>query len=292
MQTRRFFVSIALILAGIAAPRAFAQTALKANIPPAPAGGIDPSKLPDIQGIHLGITPDEALPLIKANYPGPNGTPSKPNIISPIYAGTPTPKWIAYVAVETSNACAAGVVCSTREDINATFTGPPNKGVLVKLVRNIVFNAKQPPTVASIDAALKAKYGANPFMKTPYIYYWAFNEQGGPLVPAPPFKSMDCVGDILAPASNIKSYTASGLPLNQFDLTQWMNIRCNDLGVYVRASVGASPSSPFAFTMELQITDTAEDVRDALAGEAYIEQINAGIQQNMQKNTQQNTPKL
>ena len=124
------------------------------------------------------------------------------------------------------------------------------------------------------------------------MYYWAYNEQGAPLVPAPPFKTMDCVGDTLAPASNIKSYTPDPRGLNQFELTRWMNMRCNNLGVYIRAWINASPSSPFAVSMDVQLTDTAEDVRDALAGQAYIEKVNADAQKNMQKNTEKNVAPL
>ena len=286
------FIAMTLILVGIPAAHALAQTALKANIPAAPAGGLDPSKLPDIQGIHLEMTADQVVPLIKAHYPNPHPA----TILNVTYLTAPSAKWTAYVATGTSSDCppggGPGPGCLTQETIAATFTGPPNKSVLVKLVRSITFNNKQPPTVASLDAALKAKYGPNPFLRTPYMYYWAFNEQGAPLVPAPPFKTLDCVGDTLAPASNIKSYTPDPRGLNQFQLTQWMTMRCNNLGVYIRAWINASPSSPFAVSMDVQLTDTAEDVRDALAGEEYIENVNAGVQKNIQKNTEKNVPTL
>jgi len=287
----RFF-AISLLLVGIYAGHALAQTALEANIPPAPAGGIDPSKLPDIQGIHLGMTADQVLPLIKAHYPNPHPA----TILNVNYLVAPGTKWTGYVATGTSSDCppggGIGPGCLTQETIAATFTGPPNKSVLVKLVRSITFNYKQPPTVASLDAALKAKYGAQPVMRNPYTYYWASNEQGAPLVPAPPLKTLDCTGDTLAPAMNIKAYTPSPKPLDQLGLTQWMTVRCNDLGVYVRAWINAGPNSPFAVSMDVQLTDTAEDIRDALAGEAYIEKVNADAQKNIQKDTQKNVGPL
>ena len=285
------FIAVVLIFAGIAVTHAHAQTPLKANIPAAPAGGLDPSKLPDIQGIHLGMTADQVMPLIKKLYPSPH----PPTIVNVSYLGAPAIKWTAYIATDTASDCPGGAIgpgCLTKETIAATFSGAPNKSVLVKLVRSITFNYKQPPTVASLDAALKAKYGAQPVMRSPYIYYWASNEQGGPLVPAPPLKTLDCTGDTLAPAMNIKSYTNSPQPLEQLQLTQWMTVRCNNLGVYVRAWINGGPSSPFAASLDVQMTDTAEDMRDALAGEAFIEKGNAEVQKNIQKSTEKNVGPL
>ena len=109
------------------------------------------------------------------------------------------------------------------------------------------------------------------------------------MVPAPPStfprQILSCGATILAPKAGIQTYTPSPQPLDAQTLKQWMTMRCNDLGVYVVATFSGS-------SMSVVMTDTAEDMRDALAGEQYIEKINAAKQQNLQKDTQKNVPTL
>ena len=261
--------------AGTAAP----QAAASAAIPPAPAGGLDPSKLPDIEGIHLGAAPDVVIPKIKALAPGPNVV----QIATAQYVSTPDPKWSAYVYTN------GGL-----DQLKATFSAPPNKQALVSLERDTTFPPGQQPTLDTIKTALFQKYGANPVQVStgttlPAIWVWTFNEQGGPMVPAPPSafprQILSCGATIVAPKSNIQAYTPAALPLNGQTMKQWMTMRCNSLGVYVVATFYGS-------SMSVVMNDTAEDMRDALAGQQYIEKVNAAKQQNLQKDTQKNVPTL
>ena len=261
------------------------------QIPPAPAGGINPDKLPDIQGIHIGMTPDVAMPKIKALYGSVGKIQGRINPIAVMYTVAPDPKWVGYVAASIDPCTSPQTSCS--DTFTANFSGPPDKGVLVGMERILLFSMGKQPTVESIKTALFQKYGPNPIMTAPNVYYWVTNETGGPLTPAPPVKTLDCGGvGLLAPAQNIKAYTANLLPLKPLELTQWMKLRCNSLGVYVKATIGAQTGSPVALTLDVRITDTAEDMRDALAGEAYIEKINADAQKNVQKNTEKNVGPL
>jgi hypothetical protein len=255
------------------------QAAPNAQIPAAPAGGLDPSKLPDIEGIHLGATPDVAIPKIKALAPGPNVV----QIGTAQYMSTPDPKWSAYVYTN------GGL-----DQLKATFSAPPNKQALVSLERDTTFQVGQQPTLDTMKTALFQKYGANPVQVStgttlPAIWVWTFNEQGGPMVPAPPAtfprQILSCGATILAPRSGIQAYTPSPQPLDAQTMKQWMTMRCNSLGVYVVATFYGS-------SMSVVMTDTAEDMRDALAGEQYIEKTNAAKQQNIQKDTQKNVPTL
>jgi len=266
--------SAVLPQAGTAAP----QTGASALIPPAPAGGIDPSKLPDIENIHLGAAPDVVIPKIKALAPGPNVV----QIATAQYISTADPKWNAYVYTN------GGL-----DQLKATFSAPPNKQVLVSLERDTTFQVGQQPTLDTMKAALFQKYGANPVQVStgatlPAMWVWTFNEQGGPMVPAPPSKFprqiLSCGATIIAPKANIQAYVPTP-PLQPLDLKQWMTMRCNSLGVYVVATFYGS-------SMSVVLTDTAEDMRDALAGEQYIEKINAAKQQNLQKDTRKNVPSL
>ena len=70
-------VKTILLLAGfvamvVMAPFAFAQfknpiQVPAGKIPAPPAGGLDPSKLPDIEDIHLGMTPDVVMAKMKTH---------------------------------------------------------------------------------------------------------------------------------------------------------------------------------------------------------------------------------
>src|ERR1700722_12965357 len=116
-------LSVAIFLTTIGV--ALEVTAQSAQIPPAPAGGIDAAKLPDILGIHLGMTSDVVIPKMKALYPGLTFT-----IQNFQYMNTPAPQWTGYVTVTSGQTrCGTAVkpVCNAYEQLNATFSGPPNK---------------------------------------------------------------------------------------------------------------------------------------------------------------------
>jgi hypothetical protein len=261
--------------AGAAAPQAAASVA----IPAAPAGGLDPSKLPDIEGVHLGATPDVVIPKIKALQ----ASAGVMHVATALYTTTPDPKWNSYVYTD-----------GAMDKIMGTFSAPPNKQALVYLERDTTFQVGQQPTLDTIKTALFQKYGANPVQVStgttlPAMWVWTFNEQGGPMVPAPPAtfprQILSCGATILAPRSGIQAYTPSPQPLDAQTLKQWMTMRCNDLGIYVVATFSGS-------SMSVVMNDTAEDMRDALAGQQYIEKTNAAKQQNIQKDTQKNVPTL
>jgi hypothetical protein len=284
-----------LVAAGLFSGAAAAQSTPVPNqvttsnqVPPAPAGGVDPDKLPDIEGIHLGMTPDVALVKIKTLYGSVGGVKGTINPVPAMYQDAPDPRWLAYVAASISP-CGTG---ACQDVMNATFSGPPNKGVLVGLERSMNFETGKNPTVDSLKTALLQKYGPNPILaSTPNTYYWVMNESGGPLVPAPPVKFQDCGATLLAPASYIRAYVPTP-PMKQLDLTQWLTLRCHSLGVYVKATIGAQTNSPIALTLDVRITDTAEDMRDALAGERHIEDVNAAAKQKIQKDTEKNVGPL
>ncbi len=250
-----------------------AQTAA---IPSAPAGGIDPAKLPEILGIHLGMTSDVVIPKMKALYPG-----SQITIQNFQYMNTPAPKWTGYVTSgsgQTKCGTAVKPLCNAYEQLNATFSGPPSKSVLVGLEWIVSYGSGGQPTADSVKAGLFQKYGANPALSNAGNYIWVANEEGGPLTLAVPAKNLmllGCGNTLLAPIASIRTYTPSGQPLTALDMKQWMTVRCNSLGVYVKATIGVNASTPLAISLNVRITDTAEDMRDGLAGEKYIESVHA-----------------
>src|SRR5580698_2613647 len=58
------------ILAGMLV--AASVTSTPAQLPAVPAGGLNPAKLPDVVGIHLGMDVAQALAIVRAKYPATN----------------------------------------------------------------------------------------------------------------------------------------------------------------------------------------------------------------------------
>jgi hypothetical protein len=77
--TKTLALILFLAAANISAQRtAFAQ-AVATPVPVEPAGGIDPSKLPDVQGLYLGTPADVAVARVKSLYPNTSRNFSPPS---------------------------------------------------------------------------------------------------------------------------------------------------------------------------------------------------------------------
>jgi hypothetical protein len=76
-----------------------AQAPLSAPIPAAPAGGIVASNLPEIRGVHLGMTLAEVIAVLKPLYPGPGG-PATPGVyqMNAQYIGLADKPWAQQAA--------------------------------------------------------------------------------------------------------------------------------------------------------------------------------------------------
>jgi hypothetical protein len=265
-------MSSSLLLAGAVLYTSTAAQPSGGSIPEAPAGGLDPSKLPDIEGIHLGMTPDQVIPKIKAlpSSASVQVTPGRYDTVSSV-------QWPVYVTAS------SGI--NNADSLMATFSSPPNRQALVQLQRQNTFAPGKQPTAETVKAALFQKYGPNATEVRPNIWVWTFNEMGGPMASPPPARQLLDCDPILSPKSNIKSYLSSPLAMNQQNLKQWLTLHCNSYGVYVKATF-------FGSSLNVVIDDTAEDMRDVVAGQEYIEQSNTAKQQHLQQDTQKNVPSL
>jgi hypothetical protein len=135
-----------------------------------PAGPLDPSKLPDISGLHLGMSLAEATAQMKKWYPKGvgvmNGGPYGPQ-----------------------HQTAVGVLRATgdfRDAAAVDLTGPPNQQVVWNLSRDLL----QPKVAHNVVvAALRQKYGKETFAAGPggtpvtddtqiQHMWWVFDEQG------------------------------------------------------------------------------------------------------------------
>jgi hypothetical protein len=261
------------------------------TVPAAPAGGIDPSKLPDLQGIHLGMSPEEILPRLKTLYPGPGGNTTQLGVSTANvkYINVPANPWMGTVMGQV-NACAAtGGACGGR--FYVTFSAPPSKPVAVYLKRTVAFEVGKFPTPDTIIAALKQKYGANPVMLDATTLGWGFDESGQPLSRDPQDKKSQppCRNSqVLAPNHSIIAYTASQGPLDPQELKHWILMKCG-LAINVVAQLYQSTNNGVLGVsgFDVTMTEDGEDIRDALAGEQFIENAHKAAQQQQLNNAQQ-----
>jgi len=263
-----------------------------AEIPAAPAGGINPSKLPDIQGIHLGMSPDDLLPKLKVLYPGTGFiTPAKM-----AYMNAPDKPWIAAVSATFDCGLNPNPSKCNGDQFRVRFSAPPSKQVTVYLQRGLNFvGSGQFPTQQTLIAALTQKYGPNPMLTNPAnpgILTWAFDEQGQPVVPTAPKTKVGCVtSTTLSPFQGIQSYATGQLPFSQADINRMVTMKCA-LGVYVVADMGPG-NGGVVQAMTVTLVENSEDLRDAIAVQQYLDNVNNAQQQQQLKNAQQQSgPKL
>ena len=291
-RTMKPIVAMIFVAASLVAMRAAVQPASapaqSAQIPAAPAGGINPSKLPDIQGIHLGMSPDDLIPKLKVLYPtgkGPFAFGLK--LANAQYIHAPDKPWVANIIATLD--CRSGNCGS--DQTRVIFSAPPSRQVAVYIQRAIGFQSGKFPTQQTLIAALTQKYGPNPILAIPAypgILTWAFDELGQPLVPASPKNKAGagCVtGTILSPANSMDRYIGGIFPLSQADVNRLVTVKCA-LGVYVVADLGQGKGGVVP-SMTVTMVENSEDLRDAIAGQQYLDKVAAAQQQQQLKNAQQ-----
>jgi hypothetical protein len=296
------------------APRAPASGSALGGVqlPPAPPGGLDPSKLPDILGVHIGTPTDKVIAQLNSLYPrvrdergtqmfGPGGYGVGADVAAPglgflKYAPTNDPPYVAsaYYSRPFSDPCPSSPTgCQSSDEIRAIFSGPPEK-VLVRLERVTAYGSGQPTTTANLKAALAQKYGPSFTEDPPMTLNWAFDEQGKAL-PAPP-KPVSCRGIIsqqgsLIPLTSYLGISPTTAPrIQQQQLTTIMRGRCSY--IFVQAQINGQPNGG-ANVLTVTIQELPEDLRDAFAAEAYIHQAaNAQSNQQLKNAQQQAAPKF
>jgi hypothetical protein len=260
------------------------------QVPAAPAGGLDASKLPDVVGIHLGMTVPQALAAVKSKYPA--------NSIVLKYAkfqysaGAP---WISRVdaKIEAQGANAT----SGADEITVYFSAPPNPQVVVRVDRGV--QLIPPTTIGNLEASLFQKYGPSMVQKTIHTNLsWEFDEQGKPTTA---HGAGICTSfNQPAPAGTGGPAQAEeimlGPPWNQPIQAQIPGLirACSDL-VTITTLLDPAPANPNLLISNLNVSmiEHAEDMRDYIATSKYAEAAGAaaadGAKQKLQKNA---APKL
>jgi len=297
MQRIKMILTLAAVFgaASVAGLRAKAQAAAPVQVPAAPAAGIDSSKMPDAIGIHLGMSPQEVLAIMKPHFPEDHtrGLGLTPGFAK--FGHAPDQPWLQTIGGKLdpcgNNECA--------EIVSIIFNGPPNKQGAVSIERSLSFQQGKQPTVDTLKDALVQKYGANVFVvAAPGTLGWIYDEQGQSLMPANGKALARCAGNIStgaiggpSPANSALEYGITGTQtLKLADVTQMMRDPCR-VGVYVLADLNAAGG--IVRSLDLKITENSESTRDAIAEQQYLDRVATGQQQQQLDNAQhQAVPKF
>jgi hypothetical protein len=272
----RVLAIAALIVASCASWRAFAQSA---QVPPGPAGGINPSKLPDVEGVHLGMTIDQVTAVLKTLAPPLTTYYSHYNN---------APKWIARLQSGDPS-----------DSVDVFFSVPPTQQQALLIQRRVMLPAGKQPTFDTIVNSLRQKYGKELSTRSgPALLAWAFDEQGQPVTPTGPsnWSPTDCAeaqigvtGGQTAPGQPVEiDYILDPGPLDP-QIPKLTSNLCNQ-HIFIRAQVDTS-GTPEPTSMVNQvwvsITETPLMVRDGIAAQQYLNHIAASKQQQQINQAQQ-----
>ena len=278
-RTIRWIAALVVVAAGFAAQRAAAQ-AVPTPVPVAPAGGINPAKLPDVLGFHLGMTPQDVVAKFKTMYPKGGGNLGNTLDYAKIEGGS-DPPWPARVTGVASRCNGGTQGC---DNLFVMFSEPPNQQRVIAMERILSFTQGKEPTLDNVKAALLQKYGANPIVLGPNLFSWLYDEQGQPAVLAPAVaqRRTQCAGDSITPRTDQNINGAQ--PLTQAGINTMMVNPCR-VGVVVYAQLMGS--GQIVTVMDLKLSENSEDTRDYIAATQYLAAQSAALKQKQMKSAQQ-----
>jgi hypothetical protein len=294
MRIRKIVTIVAMsvpLAAGFTGLHALAQ-APAAGIPAPPPGGINNSKLPDIEGVHLGMTVDQATATMKSLFPG--------NALQVYYSHYDKgPMWVARLVGTVADTCNS----QCGDIVELVFSEPPNPQQVVSISRVLILAPGKQPTLDTTAASLRQKYGKELASVKAPIMAWAYDEQGQPVDARGPanWSPADCAGQKfgVSPGETLPGqglevdYVLGPVPLAS-QLAGLTGNLCNR-NVYVTAQplVGSLQGVPIVAQIYLYVTEKPLMLRDAIAGQQYLDGLAAATQQQQQKNAaQQKAPTL
>jgi hypothetical protein len=166
----------------------------------APAGPLDPAKLPDVVGIHLGMPREDVAGILLKLHPGNPIQPEGPNTVAGLFFSSDLPGK------------------SGGDNIHVEFTLPPGKQRVYYIERGLQY--KLPLSRDNVLASLRQKYGHEIFYDPNGAHmFWLFDEQGHPIPPDKNAQQRSPYGcDTAATAGNmyfrsqVNAYLHDGLP--------------------------------------------------------------------------------
>jgi hypothetical protein len=277
------------VAAGLAAFGVGAQTPAAQPLA-APSGGLDSSKLPDVVGVHLGMTVPQAMAIVKAKYP-----PNLTKLFYTKFKDAPDAPWVARAKgqIMGTGLNSANVV----DEITIFFSAPPNPQVVVRVDRSV--QMIPPTTIGNLEASLLQKYGTPLVQKTIHTNLsWEFDEQG---------KATPVPGSYICTSFNQPASAGDGSPGSVADLQfgppmgqpiegqipRLVNM-CHDQ-ITITTLLDPAPANPNQLVSNLFVSmiDHAEDLRDFIATSKYGEAAAAAVADAAKKKLNQNAaPKL
>jgi hypothetical protein len=242
-----------------------------AAAPAAPVGEQKWQSMPDLLGIHLGMPVDNALAVLKREYPTARvqlweiAPRDRPTIAEPLASGASLPP---------------GATGPFGDEVHLHFTYPPNARFVYAVSRSA---QRQHVNRDTLLAALRNKYGKevarNP---DPLIsdLWWVFDQQGR-LAAAP--------GDGTLTLGNCR-WPVSGGSIDELRLSQsgW----CESAHIAVRARLDSHNDPEIVETLHMQMIDLPLALRAAAATIAWRDALHAQERQQEIERTKKASPKL
>jgi hypothetical protein len=256
-------------------PAAASAPALAPSAPP------NFAKLPDVNGIQLGMTVDQALAKIKALYPNPAGM----TVSYVKFEKTADKPWVHDIVLQTS--------VNAGEHLTVRFNDPPDEQRVFFVSRSLIFQQGKQTTLANMKAALLQKYG-QPRSSRSETLIWSFDEQGNP-VTDPKLNGTDCSGAaVFNHAGEGGDPSHAGTAILGVDLAQ-DDLQKNPCysGVHVSANTGTPMPDGLVISLDVTMGENSYATRTFIDEQAYIKNAaNQAQQQQLKKAQEMSAPKL
>jgi hypothetical protein len=272
---------MAALISFAAAQQSVAQTA---QVPAGPAGGVIASKLPDAEGVHLGMSVAQATAVMKGQFPG-GGL----QVLYSHYRNGPS--FVSSLRGQSQD---------QTDFLSVFFSMPPNAQQVTFLQRTMIMPPGKQPTEANTMNGLRQKYGRELTNTKPGtgIIGWAYDEQGQPASPQGPenWNPADCANQMMGVAGGMAQADSSlevdasldPVPLAQ-ELPGLLRNLCNR-NVFVTAQMlsGTIQGTSVVNQVHIFLGEKPLALRNAVAGRQFLEAEAAAQQQQQQKNALQN----
>jgi hypothetical protein len=270
-----------LIAAGFAASQTPAQTA---QVPAGPPGGVNAARLPDTDGVRLGMTVNQATAVMRTLFPGSD--------LQILYSRYPKgPSWVSTLR---------GSLPDHSDNIDVSFSMPPNPQQVLAVKRVVVLAPGKQPTLDNTLASLRQKYGKElPPKKRgdTGVLAWAYDEQGQPTVPQGPenWSPADCAGQTMG-TSGGQPDAALALDIDSMldptPLAQQLPALTGNLcnrSVYVSVQLfeRTIQATPVVYQFYVLLGEKPLMLRDAIAVRQYLDGQAAAKQQQQRKSSEQ-----
>ncbi len=256
------------------------------QVPPAPPGGLNFSKLPDVMGINIGMPVQQAVAVVKSKWPVDHV-----KVFYARFSNSSVPPWISRVsASRPGTGLNQG---NSVDDITVFFNAPPNPQVVVQISRT---SFMIPPTArANLVAALRQKYGQE--MKPPLSFdnmAWEFNEEGQP-VPMPMSYICTSFNQPTAGAeasagqpADVMLPSTPGQSINT-QIPRLVNMCKDAITITTLVDPKQNPNQLLSTSTVIMI-DHAEDLRDFIATARYAEGAAASAADKLKQQQLKNAP--